>query len=71
MSLQLPHNSGCGMKTIELFFSLKIENWCRLISFSVISSPHHLTLYCTNLSHMWPRVTPEGNLGWMTEELDW
>lgn len=51
MSLQLPHNSDCGVQITDLFFSLKIENWYRVISFGVISSLHHLTLHCANSSH--------------------
>lgn len=49
MSLQLPHNSDCGVQITDLFFSLKTENWYRI---NLIVSPlHHLTLYCANWSH--------------------
>jgi len=47
MSLQLSHNSGCGVQITGLFFSLKTENWYRLISFSVISLA--IVLLCTVL----------------------
>lgn len=79
MSLQLSHNSYCGMKNTVLFFRLKTENWYSQ-SHSVLSYLF-IILLCGTRQVLWlelPKYKVPAEcffsfllLGWVAKEMDW